>query len=124
MAEINEDIADKVIEYKRYAYKGDLDRKGEILIALGKKYEGLIPVLKANNYTDIVDNVGFLLNNLDIRHNNVEGANARPGVIKMDAEKLEDWYDKTYDALLLSMMLARYVDYKGAIKDLKSVINK
>lgn len=116
VSEIYEDISDKVIEYKRFALKGDLDRKCEILNTISKKYESICDKLKANGFTGIFHNVSFLINNIDIRHNNLEGPKAEKEVIGMSSDELESWYDKTYDMLLLALMLAHYIDIKSDIE--------
>lgn len=120
VSEVYEDISDKVIEYKRFALKGDLDRKSEILNTIGKKYEPITDKLKCNNFSGIVHDIGFLLNNINIRHNNIEGAKAQNEVISMSPDELENWYDKTYDTLLLALMLAKYIDIRDDINFLKT----
>ena len=120
VAELYEDISNQVIEYKRSALKGDLKRKSEILNTIGKKYESVIEKLKSNNFQSIVHDIGFLLNNMDIRHNNTEGVKAKNELISMPFDELENWYDKTYDTLLLALMLAKYIDRKDDINYLKT----
>jgi len=118
ISEIHEDISDRVIEYKRFDLKGNLDKKREILQLLSNKFEGIKSNLKENNYSYIINEASGLLNNLNIRHNNYEGQNANERVLNMDAEELECWYDKTYDLILLSLMINHYLSYKSHIKNL------
>ena len=117
-ADIYEDVADRVIEYRRYGLKGNIERKCEILNTLAKKFEAIRPELKANNFSEIEDKTGRMLNNLDIRHNNTSGKNEKDIVKQMSDEELEQWYDKTYDLLLMCFMFHNYLSFKDEIKDL------
>ena len=37
----------------------------------------------------------------------------------MPDNELEDWYDRTYDVLLLALMYADYTNYQNLISNLK-----
>lgn len=125
ISEIYEDIADEVIEYRRYNLKGDIKRKSQILNSLANKFEAIRPDLKANNFTEIEDKTGCMLNNLDIRHNNTTGKHENDIVKNMSDEELEQWYDRTYDLLLMCFMFHHYLDFRDEIKDLnKNLKNK
>ena len=118
VAELYSDISANVIEYRRYNLKGNLERKKEILYNLSNKFEPIRATLKANNFSEIEDKTGDLLNNLDIRHNNKSGKNAKDIVKNMSNEELEQWYDKTYDLLLMCFMFNNYLSFRDDIKDL------
>lgn len=118
VAELYPDISYKTLEYKRHSLSGNLDRKYEILNSLANKFEAIRPALKANNFSEIEDKTGSLLNNLDIRHNNIIGKNANNIVKNMTDEELEQWYDKTYDLLLICFMFYHYLDFRDDIKNL------
>lgn len=118
VAELYEDISDNIIEYRRFAIQGNIERKKEILATLSKKIEAIEAKLKQNNYSYLVDEITGLLNSLDIRHNNKEGKHAHEVVIEMSSEELESWCDKTYDTILLALMVNNYLEYKNEIKDL------
>lgn len=124
VSEIYPDISEKVIEYRRFNLKGNLERKREILNTLWLKFEAIRPNLKANNFGEIETKTGSLLNNLNIRHNGVEGKNAKGIVQQMSNEELEQWYDKTYDMLLTSLMLNHYLSYKNDIEILNQALTK
>ena len=125
VAELYSDISANVIEYRRYNLKGNLERKKEILYNLSNKFEPIRATLKANNFSEIEDKTGDLLNNLDIRHNNKSGKNAKDIVKNMSNEELEQWYDKTYDLLLMCFMFNNYLSFRDDIKDLnKNLKNK
>lgn len=123
VAEKHEDIRDRVIEYNRFHLKGDLKRKKEILLTLGNKFDPLRTELK-QQAKDLESHVGFLLNNLNIRHNNKEGKDKKDFVVAMKADELENWYDTTYDLLLLAMLTNDYIVIKTDLDDLKSKINQ
>ena len=125
VSEIYNDISDEVIEYRRYNLKGNIKRKCEILNTLANKFEAIRPDLKANNFSEIEDKTGSLLNNLDIRHNNITGKHEKDIVKNMSDEELEMWYDRAYDLLLMCFMFHHYLDFREEVKDLnKNLKNK
>ena len=124
VSEIYNDISDEVIEYRRYNLKGNIKRKCEILNTLANKFEAIRPDLKANNFTEIEGKAGCLLNNLDVRHSNKSGKNAHEIVKNMSDEELEQWYDKTYDLLLMCFMFHHYLDFRDDIKNLSEKLKK
>lgn len=119
VAETNPDICDDVIEYRRVILKGNCEAKREILKILSNKIEPYKEKFKNTEYKNMIEDINFLLNNLNIRHNNVEGSKKQQYTIDMKKEDLEKWYDKTYDMILGAIILERYVDIKKEIKDLK-----
>jgi hypothetical protein len=66
----------------------------------------------------------FILNNMNIRHNNIEPNNKcyKPFVAAMDKNTLECWYDETYQMILLSKLLLDNVARNDKIKMLKKNI--
>lgn len=109
----------KIIEYNHYLLKGDLQRKKEILFALGNEFEPLRDKLEKNGYKMIVSDAGHLLNNMNIRHNNCEGEHYQEHTANLSSEELEKWYDKTYDVLLFAFMADNYINLHEEIKELR-----
>jgi len=110
---IDKDFSFKVIEYNHFLLRGNLARKKEILITLGEKFEPLRQKLKSGSYSQVAKDAGFLVNNLNLRHNNVTpgtNGNYHAFVAGMSAGDLEEWYDKTYDALLFALQADNYID--------------
>lgn len=122
VSEIYPDIAPKIIEYKRFNLSGNLERKRELILGLSHKFEEISDKLRHSGYDYLSSEAGSLLNNLNIRHNNVKGKNEKAVVINMPDKELEIWYDRTYDAILLALMTAHYVDYKPEIKGLNKLL--
>lgn len=121
-AETHPDIADKVIEYRRFDLKGNLERKKEIIYHMGLKFEAIKDKLKGTDFNKITENAGFLLNNLNIRHNNLDKDTENKKINMIDKE-LEEWYDKTYDTLLLALMSSHYIDnIKPQINEFKETL--
>ena len=122
-AEIVEDIetAYDLIEYNHYALKGDLETKKKILAALGTYIEPILTskVLSANSYGSLESNVGFMLNNFHIRHNNKEGKKANDYIASISDNDLEVLYDKTYSAILAVIIIYDHISASKEIKTLK-----
>ena len=122
-AEIVEDIetAYDLIEYNHYALKGDLETKKKILAALGTYIEPILlsKVLSNNGYGKLESNVGFMLNNFHIRHNNKEGTKANDYIVAISDDDLETLYDKTYGAILSVIIINEHISVSKEIKTLK-----
>ena len=102
---IKEDLALPLIKYNHRTLKGDLESKKAILISLYHELEPKQKVINSFN-NKLEDNLFYLCNNLDIRHNNVDDGHGKykEFVANMDAEKLEEWYDELYQMMLLAFL--------------------
>lgn len=124
VAEIVEsDLALEVIRYNHHSLKGDVNAKRSILNRLGTELEPKRKELKAVNST-LEDQVFFMLNNMNIRHNNIKtgDGNYREAVAQMPETELEQWYDELYQMILLAMLQMDNVDRTAKVKMLKDKI--
>ncbi len=107
VVEIEEDssLAFEIVQYNHHALKGDIAKKKAILFKLGaqlepkrKELDRISPRLSENIFT--------FLNNLNIRHNNIEPGNSKHKqcVVDMKPEELENWYDELYQMILLARL--------------------
>lgn len=122
IAVLNEDVAPQIIEYGANSIKGDVNRKKELILRIAHKYEGIEQKLKNNNNNELVRILGTLLNNLDLRHNNVVGKKSNEFVKNLSDEELENWYDRTYDTLLYALMTNTYIENKKEIFSLNELL--
>ena len=120
VAEKNIDISGDIIEYRRFNLKGDVRTKKDIILKLAERIEPLRKKFKGTNYNPIMEDVQMLLNNLNLRHNNLEGKNKREIIIKMSNEELEMWYDRLYDMILNIFQINDYLTYSSEIDELKN----
>ena len=102
-------------EYTSSLYKGNIEKKREILRGLAHNIEGLIQKGKDKSQPtlmqDICNTLGSCLNNFNIRHNNIDSQ--KESSYKAELEKFtnEDWeeiYDATYDLILDVYLLEEY----------------
>lgn len=114
-------LSNKVIEYNHFHLKGELEEKRKILLSLADKFEPLRKQLKNVN-PNLESNTGFLLNKMNIRHNNKEGKNASEYVANLADEELEKWYDETYQMLLLAMLEVDNIERNRMVNELKKII--
>jgi len=112
---VPQDLANCVIEYNHHLLKGNLQRKKEILLALGTRLEPERPRLKQLG-RQVEDDLFFLLNNLNIRHNNTQK------VAALGKIGLESWYDETYQLALLAELLLGNEARHGKVDQLKASI--
>lgn len=110
----------KVMAYNHHKLKGDIEKKKEILILLGKELEP-----KRKSLQDIKSTVEsdffFMLNNLNIRHNNIteSSKNYKKNVAEMDNKTLEEWYDETYQLGIFAFLELDNAERKERVKNLK-----
>lgn len=122
VAEIVEpELAYQVIEYNHYLLKGDIESKKRILKSLAEKIEPMRNQLKQLN-SKLEDNTFYLLNKMNIRHNNIEGKNAIPYVQNLSDEELESWYDETYQMILLCILEYDNIERNKKVTELKRII--
>lgn len=119
---VDEQNAVRIMEYNRYILKGDLCAKKNILKNLADLFEGKRKLLEKNNLKSLADDIGFLLNNLDIRHNNLEGRIKNEWLNKIDVHELESWYDKTYKLIIISILSLEKIELGKDVKALKQEI--
>lgn len=117
---IDPNISYRLIEYHHYSVKGNLDKKKAILLVLADQLEPKLKRLKQIN-ASLEDELSFLLNNFNIRHNNIEptGKYYNPSISKMASEELEKWYDETYQTCLLAFLELENADRKNRISQFK-----
>lgn len=110
-----------VIEYNHHLLKGDIAEKQRILKILADKFEPMRGELKKVN-RELESNTGYLLNKMNIRHNNIEGKKAIEYVKNLSDEELEEWYDETYQMLLLCFLEYDNIERSKRIIKLKEII--
>lgn len=90
----NEDLSIELLNYNHRSNIGNLKAKQTILAKIGKEYE---PRLKEDG-SQLSKDIRFLLNNIDIRHNNTAPKNNRyHNAIKGNEE---NWCDKLYSLFI------------------------
>lgn len=122
VAEISsEDTSIAILMYNHVSLKGDLVEKRKLLNSIAIEYE---PLLKSpiNGYKDFFDKTNALLNNLHIRHNNLQEKNNKNLVINFEDKDLEKWYDELYQLLLFCVLIKDNLERKKNVEDfLKSI---
>ena len=118
---VDEELAYQIVKYNHYTLKGDISKKKEILLKLGSELEPKRKQLSPIN-SQLETNIFFMLNNLNIRHNNrsKKDKNYKEYVAKMKKNKLEEWYDELYQMMLLAMLELEQVERNQKINELKT----
>lgn len=115
-------IADSILEYNHYVLKGDLEKKKNILVKIANALEPQKSEIKAINY-QLFKDYFYLINNMDIRHNNCDSSdtsNYNAYFDKLTIEEKEEWYDEIYQMSLLIFLLLENRNPTKKISDLKS----
>lgn len=117
-------LAVDVVRYNHRTLRGEIELKKKILLEMGAELEAKRKKLHAINST-LENDIFFMLNNLNIRHNNKSKGdkNYKEYVAKMRKDRLEKWYDELYQMLLLAFLLMDNTKRVEKVKELKEKIN-
>lgn len=118
---VDENLAYQIVKYNHYTLKGNIAKKKEILLNLGNVVEPKRADISSAN-KKLSDNIFFMLNNLNIRHNNVskKDDNYKEYTADMSDEELEKWYDELYQMILLAILELEQIDRNRLVDELKS----
>lgn len=121
---VSEDLAYQIVKYNHSSLKGNLADKKAILLALGSEFEPKRKDIRALN-ADLEDGIFYMLNNLNLRHNNrsKKDKNYKEVVAKMKTNELELWYDELYQMFLLAYLELEQKNRQVKIKELKFQIS-
>lgn len=123
LEEKSADLALNMIEYNRVLLKGNLQRKREILVALAEYTEPMNNDFKGTQYATLYSDSRYLVNAIDIRHNNSGKGDLPEKAKSWTPQEKEDWYDKTYQVLLTVILTRKHMDVSKEIQDLKPTRN-
>lgn len=114
-------VALAMIEYNHHALKGNTVKKRQILTELVNYVEPIknSNILRENGYAQLQSDVGFVINNFHIRHNNKTGTNAKEYISALPDDELEKWYDKAYNLMLSVIVEAQNIRTHHEIEQLK-----
>ena len=122
-AEIVDDtsIALCLFEYNHFALRGNLDAKMQILCSIGTYIEPILnsKVLQNAGYKQLESDMGFVLNNFHIRHNNKSGSKKQDYTSVCTDEELEKWYDNAYEMALAVIIINEHLPIASEISNLK-----
>lgn len=120
---VDDNTSYKIVEYNHHSLKGDISSKKAILLKLGADLEPKRSNLTSAN-KKLSENIFFMLNNLNIRHNNTseKDKNFKPYVAGLSNDELEKWYDELYHMILLGILELEQLDRNVRIDNLKSKI--
>ncbi len=110
----DKNLAIEVWHYEHSSMKGNIEQKRAVLQELGRFVEPYLSKMEGS----LSENVGFLLNNLNIRHNNLKGAKSNAWVQGLNPVDLESWYDKTF-ALLLRTIVTK--NQEGLVSEVEQL---
>lgn len=115
-----------VIRYNHRSLKGDIEAKKTILVRLGAELEARRKELQNIN-KQLSDDIFFMLNNVNIRHNNCapeDRAKYKEYVSAMNSDQMEAWYDELYQMMLLAFLLLDNQERAQKVSELKDNINR
>ena len=114
----DKNISLEILEYNHRSNIGNLTSKQTILAKIGKAYE--LKIKKSNN--PISDDISFLLNKLNIRHNNSVLKDKQ--IMDNIKDDLEEWYDKLYTLLVAFIIYDETEKISKEVQKLKRLSKK
>ncbi len=122
---IPDDLSYKLITYDHHSMRGELEKKKSIIVRLASILEGKQAKLNQVSPT-LKKDLFYIFNNFNIRHNNCDNQSKdyKPAIADMDKNKLEQWYDETYQMCLLAFMELEQADRKPKFDAIKVEIEK
>lgn len=123
---IPDNLSYRLISYNHYAMKGKLEEKKALLQQLASILEAKRKDLHQADKT-LENDLFYSFNNLNIRHNNINPelkGKYKAYVAQMPKDKLEKWYDETYQMCLLAFLQIENLDRKMKFDTLKAEIEK
>lgn len=118
------DTCTRIIQYNHRLLKGNINAKKSILLKLASELEPRRKELQELD-KDLTSNIFFMLNNMNIRHNNQninEPSKYKKYVAEIDNQHLEDWYDELYQMMLLALLLLDNIERQKSIDELKEKV--
>lgn len=114
-------LADSILEYNHYLLKGDLEKKKNILVKIANALEPKRPEINELN-KQLCSDYFYLINNMNIRHNNCDKTDVGKYNEKFDilkSEEKEEWYDDIFQMSLLIYLLLENKKNSSKIKYFK-----
>lgn len=120
---VSEGLSYKILEYNHHSLSGDLESKKEILLKLSYEMEPKRNTLKGLN-KQLADDLFFLINKCNIRHNNKErkSANYYRYIDEMSDDELEAIYDEIYRMFMLAFLTLEHGNRKEWLDNIKKNI--
>jgi len=113
-------IAIPVIAYNYISNVGNIPEKQTLLRILANDFESRKSKLNADSrYTGHCSDLGFLFNNLNLRHNNDGSSRVNIDFGKISDDELEKYYDMTYRRYLMAVLACEELDTRNIIDALK-----
>ena len=105
---IDSSVSYKTIEYNHHSMKGDMDKKEATLMLLANQLEPKRAILKSLNKS-LEDDLFYLLNNINIRHNNTDSDSTKykKAVADMSKEELASMMSLNRPSLSRELMRMR-----------------
>lgn len=114
----NESISLELLAYNHRHNTGNVENKAKILNTIAKYYENALKKDKDG----IGNDIRFLLNNYNIRHNNRDKGKNTNFIEKMKPEELEKWYDKLYTLFIAFILQIEQKQISSDIEALKKKV--
>lgn len=121
---VDYDLAKEIIRYNHYVLKGDIKSKRDILKNMAHAIEPLKSELNRNNLSTISSDFFYLVNKMNIRHNNCDvndKVNYFEKFASLSDDEKEKWYDEIYQEGLMIFLSLEQLKRNKRIAEFKNV---
>lgn len=117
-------VADAIADFLHWSNRSDIGAKKTALVALARDFEGIKPILATRDASALAKDFDFLVNNLDVRHNNKAGRNASEALASMGNEELLAWLDRVFGLYLEAKLAMKRYDFDEDMRQLKASLRE
>ena len=115
----SKELSELILNYNDFKIVNSVEDKKSILFELSQYLEPDRSKLKGINKSLDAD-ISTALNNLHIRHNNLNGDNKKEYTSTLEEKEFINWYDKTYYLILLAFRLLELPDIQKEFTNLRT----
>lgn len=117
-------VADAITDFLHWSNRSDIGAKKTGLVALARDFEGIKPILATRDASALAKDFDFLVNNLDVRHNNKAGRNASEALANMSNEELLAWLDRVFGLYLEAKLAMKRYGFDEDMRQLKASLRE
>lgn len=111
-------VASAILDYNYYFNRNCIDKKRKALKVIADDFEVIRSRLESNNLKSLCTDLGFILNNLSVRHNNSKN----PSVKAMKPSDFNTWYDYAFRMYLQARLSLEKTERQKAFDVMKDKV--
>jgi len=115
---VHPSVASAILDYNYYFNRNSTVKKRKALKVIADDFESIRSKLESNNFKSLCSDLGFILNNLNVRHNNSKN----PIVKAMKPSEFNTWYDYAFRMYLQARLALERIEKQSAFDVMKNEV--